>query len=83
MPKLPALEFGRYSHINRGIHRQNLFFEECNYRYFIALYAQYIEPVAETFAYCLLRNLFHLLVGIKSEEEQRQTFQVSPAESPR
>jgi len=29
----------------------------------------YIEPVAETFAYCLLKNHFHLLVRIKDEEE--------------
>ena len=37
------------------------------------LYAKYIEPVAETFAYCLLSNHFHLLVRIKSVEEQAET----------
>jgi hypothetical protein len=37
------------------------------------LYAKYIEPVADTFAYCLLRNHFHLSVRIKSEEEILET----------
>ena len=40
------------------------------------LYAKYIEPVAETYAYCLLRNHFHLLVRIKSEEEIEETLRV-------
>ena len=35
------------------------FIEERNYRYFLGLYARYIEPVADTYAYCLLRNHFH------------------------
>lgn len=73
MQKLPALEFGKYYHIyNRGINRENIFIEERNYRYFMDLYARYIEPVADTFAYCLLRNHFHLLVRIKTEEEQQR-----------
>lgn len=34
---------------------------------------RHIEPVAETFAYCLMRNHFHLLVRIKDEsDEQRE-----------
>jgi REP element-mobilizing transposase RayT len=48
-----------------------------DYRHFLQLYARYVEPVADTYAYCLLRNHFHLLVRIKREEEQtRQTFGV-------
>lgn len=59
-----------YYHIyNRGVNRENIFIEERNYVYFLGLYAKYIEPVAETFSYCLLRNHFHALVKVKSEEE--------------
>ena len=77
MQKLPGLEFGQSYHIyNRGINRENIFFEERNYRYFLDLYTKYIEPVADTFAYCLMKNHFHLLVRIKTEEEQQETFQV-------
>jgi len=42
-----------------------LFRETRNYLYFLKLYAKYIEPVAETYAYCLLGNHFHLLVRIR------------------
>jgi putative transposase len=75
MQKLAALEFGKYYHIyNRGINREKIFFEPRNYRYFMDLYAKYIAPVADTLAYSLLGNHFHLLVRIKTAEEQ--TFQV-------
>jgi REP element-mobilizing transposase RayT len=64
------LIYDTYYHIyNRGINRENIFFQERNYGYFLNLYAKHIEPVVETFAYCLLRNHFHILVRIKSESE--------------
>jgi REP element-mobilizing transposase RayT len=64
------LQHGKYYHIyNRGNNRENIFFEERNYRYFLQLYAKYIQPIADTYAYCLLYNHFHVLVRIKSIEE--------------
>jgi putative transposase len=78
MPKPPPLQPGRYYHIcNRGNNRENIFLEERNYPYFLKLYAHYVELVADTFAYCLLRNHFHLLVRIKAPEEQEETRRVS------
>ena len=75
MQKLASLTPGRFYHIyNRGINRENIFFVDRNYPYFLELYAKYIEPIATTFAYCLMRNHFHLLVRIKTEQEQ--TFEV-------
>ena len=60
------LQYGVTYHLyNRGNNRENIFIEERNYRYFLQLYAKYIEPIAYTFAYCLLRNHFHFLVRIK------------------
>jgi putative transposase len=71
------LQYGTYYHIyNRGNNRENVFFEDRNYRYFLQLYAKYIEPVADTYSYCLLPNHFHFLVRIKSEEEIRETLRV-------
>jgi hypothetical protein len=43
--------------------------EQRNYEYFLRLYAKYIDPVADTFAYCLLKNHFHALVRIKAVAE--------------
>jgi len=69
------LEPGHYYHIyNRGNNRENIFIEERNYLYFMQLYQKYILPVCDTFAYCLLRNHFHILVRVK--ELQNQTSEV-------
>ena len=60
------LEPGKYYHIyNRGVNGEDIFVEERNYAHFLNLYAKHIEPVADTFAYCLLCNHFHLLIRIK------------------
>ena len=65
-----ALAFGQYYHIfNRGNNRETLFRQERNYAYFMDLYARHIIPIADTYAYCLLPNHFHLLVRVKREEE--------------
>ena len=69
------LEPGHYYHIyNRGNNRENIFIEERNYRHFMQLYQKYILPVCDTFAYCLMRNHFHILVRVK--EIQNQTSEV-------
>ena len=68
------LEFGNYYHIyNRGINSENLFKENRNHEYFLILYNKHIDPIAETFAWCLLKNHFHLLIRIKTLEEILET----------
>lgn len=67
--KTPLLH-GNYYHIyNRGNNGIDIFFDTENYYYFLKLYAKYIEPIAETYAWCLMKNHFHLLVRIKEKEE--------------
>lgn len=52
MSKPVTLQSGCFYHIyNRGNNRENLFLEERNYRHFLRLYARYIPPVADTYAY--------------------------------
>lgn len=69
-----ALEYGQYYHIyNRGNNRVDVFYEDRNYHHFLNLYIKYIEPIADTYAYCLLRNHFHLLVRIRTIAEQEPT----------
>lgn len=61
-----------YYHIyNRGINGQHIFFEEKNYAYFLQKHAQYVSSFLDTYAYCLLKNHFHLLVQAKSENDIR------------
>jgi REP element-mobilizing transposase RayT len=54
-----------------------MFKEERNYAYFLKKYAQYLTPVVETYAYCLLKNHFHILIRVKSQEELRQFYKNS------
>lgn len=73
MEKVEPLEFGKYYHIyNRGINGENLFKENRNHQYFLNLYDKHINPIAETLAWCLLKNHFHLLIRIKTFEEIKQ-----------
>jgi putative transposase len=61
---------GQYYHIyNRGNSGETLFLEPRNYQYFLRLYGKCVDPVAETFAYCLLNNHFHFLVRLRDEDE--------------
>ena len=70
------LEFGEFYHIfNRGNNREDIFVEERNYGYFLRLAAKHVAPIADIFAYCLMRNHFHLLVRIKLAEEQETAAQ--------
>jgi REP-associated tyrosine transposase len=73
------LLYDTYYHIyNRGVNRENIFVEERNYELFLRLFEKHLHPVADLFAYCLLRNHFHISVRIKSEEEIIKTLRVSP-----
>jgi len=65
-----AIEEGNYYHIyNRGNNGDDLFYQKENYYYFLKLYAKYIEPVADTFAWVLLNNHFHFLIYVKKKNE--------------
>lgn len=61
---------GNYYHIyNKGVNGVNLFYSPDNYQYFLRKYDEHIDPIVDTFAWCLLGNHFHLLVRIKDVEE--------------
>ena len=65
-----AIQYDTTYHIyNRGTNRENIFFQDRNYAHFMNLYAKYLGPITDTYAYCLLKNHFHLLLRTKSKEE--------------
>ena len=69
------LLYDTYYHIyNRGNNGENIFIQERNYEHFMNLYFKYIDPIAETFAYCLLRNHFHVSLKTKTEDEINETW---------
>ncbi len=69
MQQLESLTYGKFYHIyNRGINGCDLFKGKENYEYFLNLYDIHVSPIADTFAWVLMKNHFHLLVRIKDEE---------------
>ncbi|MBN2597662.1 MAG: hypothetical protein JXR82_12865 [Marinifilaceae bacterium] len=66
---MPLLTQQYYHIYNRGINACPIFTEHSNYEHFLRLYDKYISPIAETYAWVLLGNHFHLLVRIKRQDE--------------
>ncbi len=68
--KQDVLEPGGTYHIfNRGNNKEDIFKEEENFRYFLGLMAKYLIPVADVYAYCFLKNHFHLLLRLKDAQD--------------
>jgi REP element-mobilizing transposase RayT len=77
-----ALEPGQMYHIwTHANGDDNLFREERNYTYFLDKYSYHIEPVAETYAYCLMPNHLHLMVRVKEENEVLEYLRVKKSNS--
>jgi REP element-mobilizing transposase RayT len=61
---------GNFYHIyNRGNNKEDLFIREEHYEKFLYYYRIFICPIADTYAWCLLRNHFHFLIRIKEDHE--------------
>ncbi len=75
MDYYPPLLADHICHITaRAVGKEKLFLNEDNYRFFLKRYDKYITPVADTFAYCLLPNHFHLLVQVKPFDELKEQY---------
>jgi putative transposase len=82
MKTIQPLEHSKYYHIyNRGIDSDILFKEISNFEHFLRLYDQHIEPIAETYAWCLMRSHFHFLVRIKGIDEIPTEKKIQPSQS--
>ena len=55
---------GLYHIYNRGNNKQKIFFNEGNYIYFLRKCHQYLKPVSEILAWCLMPNHFHFLIEV-------------------
>jgi len=62
---IPNQSYHIFNHAN-GF--ENIFKEDENYRFILDKYKQYITPIVETYAYCLMPNHFHLVVRIRRKE---------------
>jgi len=70
-----VFETGQYYHVyNRGNNSENIFIEEKNYNYFLEKLKKYILPIADVYAYCLLKNHFHIVLRIKDKIDLPEKF---------
>lgn len=67
-----------YHIFNRGNNKEDIFKEEKNCIYFLSLLKKYLLPVADVYAYCLLRNHFHLALRIKDEQFLEEKYKQKP-----
>jgi REP element-mobilizing transposase RayT len=77
----PLLSEQFYHIYNHAIGNENLFRNAENYQYFLKRYADFISPIASTYAYCLLPNHFHFLIRIKSEIELLEYYKLKYVEA--
>ncbi len=64
-PLVPDTTYHIFNHAN-GF--ENIFKEPENYRFFMEKYVLHITPIAETYAYCLMPNHFHLVVRMRKRD---------------
>jgi putative transposase len=79
---LPGGIYHVYNHAN-GL--ESLFKTKENYTFFLKRYGQFINPIAETYAYCLMPNHIHFVVQIKRQDELQRVndiFRISREEEP-
>lgn len=71
MPGPAKLTFDTIYHVwNRGLNHATIFSGKENYRFFLQQYVKYVEPIARTYAYCLLPNHFHFVIRTRTAEDQ-------------
>src|SRR6187401_3296816 len=83
MEKFEKLIPGQFYHVyNRGNNKENIFIDHHNYNYFLQKYKLHIFPIAETFAYCLLKNHFHILLRIREELAKSDKYNLDKLSQP-
>ena len=68
MRSVNILKNNIYHIYNRGVNRQNIFFQKANWVHFIKLTKKYFTPeLVDVIAYCLMPNHFHFLFNVKCD----------------
>ena len=71
---------GEFYHLyNRGNNLEPIFFERENYLFFLRQLRQYLLPVLDVIAYCLMPTHYHLLVRLTDDDlsHRMQLFSIS------
>ncbi len=71
---VPEKTYHIYNHANGN---ENLFLEAANYQFSLDQYKKHVQPVVNTFAYCLMPNHFHFQVQVKNVESLMELARVA------
>ncbi len=76
------LLFGETYHIyNKTVGNELMFKTENDYQYFLNKLTRFILPISNIYAYCLIPNHFHLLLGIKEMDTISNLLQIENEKS--
>jgi putative transposase len=73
---IPGEFYHLFNHANGW---ENVFIEDKNYDFFLKKMTQHILPVCRIYAYCLMKNHFHLLVRVRQTDELQLLWQKDKA----
>jgi REP element-mobilizing transposase RayT len=66
-----------YHFYNRGNDRQPVFYERENYLFFLRRVGEYLSPVLDVVAYCLMPTHYHLVIGVRQTSDFSEESDVS------
>ena len=70
-----------YYHVyNQGNNKENLFYNDGNYIYFLEKWNKYFSNYLDVWSYCLMPNHFHFLVEVKEKNISTGNLRKSPDE---
>jgi REP element-mobilizing transposase RayT len=64
---IPSFKDNYYHVYNRGNNKEQIFFEEKNYFYFLSKIGNAFEDKIDLVAYCLMPNHYHLITHVKQD----------------
>ncbi len=72
---IPSYKDNYYHVYNRGNNKEQIFFEDKNYKYFLLKVQKAFGDKIDLIAYCLMPNHFHLLVYVKEDGALEEAMQ--------
>jgi len=79
MKTTPIVSGCTYHIYNRGNNGGIVFPDKQNYAYFELQMSKHLLPIADIYAYCLIKNHYHLLLRIKDEQDLPLKFKNKPS----
>ena len=79
---IPLNQDGIYHILSHAVGNEKLFRTDENYRFFLQQYFLRIQPIADTFSFCLLPNHFHFLIRIRQMEKLEELYHLKKKKSP-